>query len=94
VKQMHFNSWPDFGCPKDVDQLLDFVQSVRSQMSGLRTNVPGPILVHCRYYRQCIVIDPCACMFLSRISRLLVRSSNENCLLIVFGCAFAIFLCK
>lgn len=51
MKQLHFNSWPDFGCPKDVDLLLDFVQSVRSQMSSLRSSVPGPVLVHCRYYK-------------------------------------------
>jgi len=43
VKQLHFKTWPDFGCPMDASELLDFVQSARSQRRG-----PGPLLTHCR----------------------------------------------
>jgi len=43
VKQLHFKTWPDFGCPLDASELLDFVQSARSQLIG-----QGPMLTHCR----------------------------------------------
>ena len=43
LKQFHFTAWPDHGVP-DTFELVSFYKCV------LRadTNLPGPIVVHCR----------------------------------------------
>ena len=43
VKQFHFTAWPDHGVP-DTFELVSFYKCV------LRadTNLPGPMVVHCR----------------------------------------------
>ncbi|XP_042225422.1 phosphatidylinositol phosphatase PTPRQ-like [Homarus americanus] len=43
VKQYHFTAWPDFGAPKHVTDLLDFMADIRSTMP---TN-GDHLLVHC-----------------------------------------------
>jgi protein tyrosine phosphatase len=45
VTHMHFRGWPDFGCPKSTNSLINFCQSMRENSS----KAPGDlILVHCR----------------------------------------------
>ncbi|KAG1652516.1 Receptor-type tyrosine-protein phosphatase beta [Nymphon striatum] len=45
VKQLHFNKWPDFGCPEDTSSLLNFIKAVHSHTPHFGT---GPIVTHCR----------------------------------------------
>ena len=46
VRQMHFTTWPDHGCPDGTDDLISFVQQVRQHVP-YKANNQGPILVHC-----------------------------------------------
>jgi len=44
VTQYHYIIWPDFGVPKDPENILDFIITVRNKV---KPNQPGPLLVHC-----------------------------------------------
>ena len=53
VKQYHFTSWPDHGVPEYATSMLSFHKRVISQHKTSR----GPILVHCRYVDQCVLVQ-------------------------------------
>ena len=53
VKQYHFTSWPDHGVPEYATSMLSFHKRVISQHKTSR----GPILVHCRYVYQCVLVQ-------------------------------------
>ena len=53
VKQYHFTSWPDHGVPEYAISMLSFHKRVISQHKISR----GPILVHCRYVYQCVLVQ-------------------------------------
>ena len=44
VTQLHFTSWPDFGCPEYPTVLLNFCQQVRKEFPY---SLERPIIVHC-----------------------------------------------
>ena len=45
VTHFHFNGWPDYGVPKDLHNLVGFIENVRSVLLTKNTNCP--IMVHC-----------------------------------------------
>ena len=45
IKQYHYITWPDFGVPDKIDEIITFVTQVRDNS---RPYDDGPILVHCR----------------------------------------------
>ena len=45
MTHFHFNGWPDYGVPKDLHNLVGFIENVRSVMLTKDTNCP--IVVHC-----------------------------------------------
>ena len=49
LKQIHFMSWPDFGCPDNTGLLLQLVEDIRAQQFEPKGFRAGPLLVHCRY---------------------------------------------
>ena len=53
VKQYHFTSWPDHGVPEYATSMLSFHKKIISQHKTSR----GPILVHCRYVDQCVLVQ-------------------------------------
>ena len=53
MKQYHFTSWPDHGVPEYATSMLSFHKRVISQHKTSR----GPILVHCRYVDQCVLVQ-------------------------------------
>ena len=45
VTHFHFKGWPDYGVPKDLNNLVGFIENVRSVLLTKNTNCP--IVVHC-----------------------------------------------
>lgn len=45
LTHLQFVEWPDFGCPTDTSNLLEFCQMMRN----CHTREGGKIVVHCRY---------------------------------------------
>ena len=46
VLQMYFTNWPDFGCPEDPADMIQFIMAARSNNES--QGGKAPILVHCR----------------------------------------------
>ena len=45
VVHFWFTSWPDHGVPEATIPVITFIREVRNHQK----EIPGPILVHCRY---------------------------------------------
>ena len=53
VQQFHFKTWKDYQIPKHLDELLDFVNTIRRKTK--QQDLP-PIVVHCRYVLLKVII--------------------------------------
>jgi len=47
IRQLHFTAWPDFECPDNPQQLIDFVHIVRTESRLLATDNPYLVITHC-----------------------------------------------
>ncbi|KAI9555380.1 hypothetical protein GHT06_017895 [Daphnia sinensis] len=49
TRQMHYTEWPDFGCPENPEQLINFIHAMRAESISLYNTyrIACPIVVHC-----------------------------------------------
>ncbi len=61
---MFYEDWPDFGCPKEPQDVLNLIVDMRTHLPHTDR---GPIVVHCRsvtlicpvYWINCEIARPC-----------------------------------
>lgn len=81
VRQVHFNAWPDFGCPPNPADLLSFAAMIRAIYESECTQLCdedriGPIVVHCRSVLETV---PCS-----------ISARSIDLLLLYFACRWTV----
>lgn len=46
VYQYNYTAWPDFGVPRNLSSIIDFLETVNLKQESLSET--GPMVIHCR----------------------------------------------